>query len=680
MTISDHYLTLLDHLGTTRPVRDLLGTGTDVVALRHDVDHDLDLALEMAFWEHRRGAKATYFLLPSAPYWDDPLLGEKVLQLADYGHEIGLHLNGLAEWADGRVDDVDGRLRSALATLRADGVEVIGAAAHGDKSCYAHGVINNWVFSDLRPADPASVDGLSAEGVPSPDPAFRIPYPGDTITREDGATFALWSIPMADLGLAYEAVRLPMDGYYSDSGGTWSRSPDPMTVDLSTGRHQVLVHPEYYRGPQRFVFVLSTARSGSKWMARALARATNASVTHEHTLNHVLDEAGNEVPDHRTGAGFTRLLEDRVEVRRRIAQVRAVREDAEGDHIECNVYLPHCLDELREVYPDATLVHLHREPGLVVKSLLNREWYDTRYDDRHPVIAVDGWSDMTPLRKCCAYVTATNLDLARGVRSHIRLDAANSDHRVLIETFANHGVAVHQRLLETVAGTVVDPTRNDWVGDPTHWGDGQASDLRRDLAQVRRLLGYGPGTEEPDTAVAEPVHAHPRRERTILGPGVPDRAVAVGGQLVVTDHGVVMTTEPDRHAYLLLCGGVWNRLPEGAGWPTGPGLVVVVRFRAQLSPHTPATLFGLTYAASGELLADRRLAPLADGWSEMAFRPRPDGARFNIGFHVPRRTPPTPVTLTLSAVEIVAEEPDQPAGPAPLASSRGEGPDGLDHP
>ncbi len=654
MTISEDYFRLLDHLGPTRPVRDLLGDDVDLVALRHDVDHDLDLALEMAFWEHRRGTHASYFLLPSAPYWDDPLLEEKVAQLVDYEHEVGIHLNGLAEWADGRIDDIPSRLRSTLGRLRAAGAEVIGSSAHGDRSCYAHGVINNWVFAELRPADPEHEDGLSAEGVPSPDPAFRIPWPGDVVRRDDGAAFDLWSLSMADLGLRYEAVRLPMDRYWSDSGGTWSRSPDPRQHDLSSGRHQVLVHPEYHRGPQRFVFVLSTARSGSKWMTRALGRATNASVSHEHTLNHVLDDTGQEVLDHRTGAGFTSLLVDRDEVRRRIAQVRAVRDEAGGDHVECNVYLPHCLPELRAVYPDATFVHLHRDPYLVVRSLMNREWYDTRYDDRHPVVELEGWDSLTQVEKCCAYVTATTIDLLRARQSGLGLRDATTSPSALIEAMVGSGVAVHRRLLEPLLEEVVDPTRSDWVGPPDRWDATAARTLRRDLAQARRALGYwpeGPGRDIPSTA----------RDvtRVLLSAHLADRAAAVGGGLEIGPE-LVLTTHGDRHAYVLLAGGAWRQLGGTDGWTITPGAVVLVRFEATREPPAPATVFGLTYSADGKLIADRRLAPLRDGPQELAFRPRPDGSRFNVGLHVPMAADESSLRLAVRDLRIEEERPVPP--------------------
>ena len=82
----------------------------DVIALRHDIDHDLDLALEMAHHEHERGIRATYFLLHTCDYWNDPRFTQKCAQLQDYGHEIGLHLNLLTEWFQGQRETLDSRL------------------------------------------------------------------------------------------------------------------------------------------------------------------------------------------------------------------------------------------------------------------------------------------------------------------------------------------------------------------------------------------------------------------------------------------------------------------------------------------------------------------------------------------------------------------------------------------
>ena len=53
MSIRQEYFDLLAHVGTTSTVAMLAGSSTDEnrVAMRHDVDHDLELALEMAHHE-----------------------------------------------------------------------------------------------------------------------------------------------------------------------------------------------------------------------------------------------------------------------------------------------------------------------------------------------------------------------------------------------------------------------------------------------------------------------------------------------------------------------------------------------------------------------------------------------------------------------------------------------------
>ncbi|MEE9131736.1 MAG: hypothetical protein V3T84_17105, partial [Phycisphaerales bacterium] len=89
MTIKDDYFRYLDHIGTSVPMRELSAhpEWSDAIALRHDIDHDLDLALEMAHHEHERGIRATYFLLHTCDYWNDPRFAVKCAQLEAYGHE-----------------------------------------------------------------------------------------------------------------------------------------------------------------------------------------------------------------------------------------------------------------------------------------------------------------------------------------------------------------------------------------------------------------------------------------------------------------------------------------------------------------------------------------------------------------------------------------------------------------
>ena len=223
MTIKRSYFELLEHVGATVSLVELAQSphSKDLVGLRHDVGHDLDLALEMANLEHARGIRATYFLLHTATYVEDDLFIDKCLQLQDYGHEVGLHLNVLTPWFDGETDDPIGDLEAWLSRVRAAGVILNGSSAHGDRACYQHDFINYWIWSELRGKDPAgSEDGLTAEGVPMDDNNRCVSYPpSHSLMRGDGETFPLWSVSMESLGLSYEACRVPHDQYWSDSGG-----------------------------------------------------------------------------------------------------------------------------------------------------------------------------------------------------------------------------------------------------------------------------------------------------------------------------------------------------------------------------------------------------------------------------------------------------------------------------
>ena len=222
MSLDPGFARYLDHFGTTVTLGRLNRhwRKRNLVGLRHDVDHDLDVALEVAYWEHERGTKATYFLLPAAGYWRDPRLIEKCLQLQDFGHEVALHFNGLADWAANRTDDIGSSTDQVLKQLRGAGISVHGMSSHGDSLCYAKQFINYWCFAELRPDDPDSESSLSAEGVPDPDPDFQIAYPrSDEVVRDDGQRFRLWSLSMKALGLEYEATKVPVDSYFTDSGG-----------------------------------------------------------------------------------------------------------------------------------------------------------------------------------------------------------------------------------------------------------------------------------------------------------------------------------------------------------------------------------------------------------------------------------------------------------------------------
>lgn len=69
--------------------------GQNCFLIRHDVDYDLNKALEMAKFESEMGIKATYFILLSSNNYNAFTIEnqEIILKIKNMGHEIGLHFD-----------------------------------------------------------------------------------------------------------------------------------------------------------------------------------------------------------------------------------------------------------------------------------------------------------------------------------------------------------------------------------------------------------------------------------------------------------------------------------------------------------------------------------------------------------------------------------------------------------
>src|SRR5690606_34172411 len=115
---------------------------------------------------------------------------------------------------------------------------------------------------------------------------------------------------------------------------------------------------------------------------------------HEFALNHRYD-GGELRQEKRTFTDFRAIMSDPIEATDLMREARTFVDDGEADWAEANVYLGHLLPQLRDVFPDAFLIHLYRHPKDVVRSLINRDWYDTPEDPFHPAMNVEGWADLS---------------------------------------------------------------------------------------------------------------------------------------------------------------------------------------------------------------------------------------------------------------------------------------------
>jgi hypothetical protein len=197
-----------------------------VLGLRHDVDDNrgsFHTALRMAEWEFERGYSSTYFLLHGSHYWNDEFLCE-VPRFEELGHEVGIHVNALAESL--RLDrDPHRILAHALHELRATGVRVVGCVAHGDPLCHEAFFVNDEMFSESRRHDCGSAD--------------RFLRHGNVVRR-------LEQLPRHIYDLEYDANWLSRRDYLSDSGGSWSQPFAEVCERFGAGQLHMLVHPDWW--------------------------------------------------------------------------------------------------------------------------------------------------------------------------------------------------------------------------------------------------------------------------------------------------------------------------------------------------------------------------------------------------------------------------------------------------
>jgi 2-polyprenyl-3-methyl-5-hydroxy-6-metoxy-1,4-benzoquinol methylase len=209
-----------------------------IVALRHDVDHDLENAIAFAELEARLGVRSTYYLLHTDWYYRSGVQGppstyllEAAARIAELGHEIAVHNNAITMALKTGGDPIE-ILSTEIDYLRREGFDVRGTVAHGDQLCHQLGYVNYEVFTEMP---------RSELGAPDREIAFTDKKAGAT------NTVRLMPIPMSELGLDYEANRTPRTISLSDSDGALSIPWKDLKVQLSAGDIvHVLAHPIWW--------------------------------------------------------------------------------------------------------------------------------------------------------------------------------------------------------------------------------------------------------------------------------------------------------------------------------------------------------------------------------------------------------------------------------------------------
>lgn len=222
---------LLSRAERVVPMRDVWkgDRGSRVIGLRHDVDdnpHSFETALALAGWEFERGYSSTFFLLHGSHYWNEDLF-LVVERFVDLGHEIGIHVNALAESL--LLDRDPGMiLAEALSELRSTGVRISGCVAHGDSLCHEVGFVNDEMFVESRRPSYGDANRKLSFG---------------RVHRK------IEPLPRSVYDLEYDPNWIPRAHYLSDSGGEWSTPFEEMVARWERGGQlHMLVHPDWWSG------------------------------------------------------------------------------------------------------------------------------------------------------------------------------------------------------------------------------------------------------------------------------------------------------------------------------------------------------------------------------------------------------------------------------------------------
>jgi hypothetical protein len=610
----------------------------------------------MAFWEKENNIRASYFILNTAPYRDDPRLLEKCRQIQEFGHEIGIHTNSITKWFVKGIEPYED-LKEQISRFRSAGVRISGTSAHGDRACYEHNFINYWMFSGLKTAEIIERESnKNAEGIYESELRKRIKYPvNHKLKRVDGKILDLWSINEKNLGLTYEASHLISDAYFTDSGGLWKRSSDPINEGLHNKRVQVLIHPIHWRAPRKIYFFLSTARSGSKWLATILDQASSCIASHEYTLNHIGDvRKGEVIEEKKTGHRLHELLNSENKIKEGLEHTRQLVDYQERDYAEVNVYLPLVINQLINKFPDAQLIHIHRNPVDVVRSVMNRGWYDTPHDTAHPANLIEGWGRLTPFEKCCHYVQFINEILIRRCKERFAFEKMTTDPLYVYRLLKDLGIAFYPLLSKDLIDRKINDNKLDSFPGFKEWSPANIFTYEKQLAEVAGNLGYLKKTNTYSNRffswlklkrnTDKDSNEKLTRKKEAIGDvsltSIVAKCFVSNIELTDKQSSISITAlDSNAHAYFLFKGGCWSRLEGGAGWKLRKNGYYTLNLSSTIPQRVKVNLFCLYYDKQRQQVYKRALGTLEDGACKkvFAFASMGNSHFFNLALYMPKQ-------------------------------------------
>jgi predicted lactoylglutathione lyase len=204
-----------------------------IIALRYDIDENINAAVKLAYREHKYGIKSTYFVLHTGTYYgekvgdtfkrnDNIIYYLKKIQ-DDFGHEIGFH-NDLVTLQVVYGIEPKEYLRNELAFLRGNNINVVGTTYHGSQYCYIYHYYNAYFWKEY------------------PDNGWNYEY-----VTKGYKTIKIEKDSLQNYNFQYEGGLLDQDYFFADcnfiNGKRWNMSMVNLDTIKPGKKVIILLHP-----------------------------------------------------------------------------------------------------------------------------------------------------------------------------------------------------------------------------------------------------------------------------------------------------------------------------------------------------------------------------------------------------------------------------------------------------
>jgi sulfotransferase family protein len=249
------------------------------------------------------------------------------------------------------------------------------------------------------------------------------------------------------------------------------------------------------------VFVLSTGRAGTQTLASLLGLARSCLAYHEPAptlwrLAQMAYESGGD-------SSMAEILDEGFLAGRKVLLNHSLA--CSKGYVETGPHLTFLARQVRAILPEATFIHLVRDPRAVVRSAMRRDWYSGHpYDcwrirPRPDTPMAERWEASSPFQKNLWLWKETNdgiLDftttLPAGRLIRVRAEDVFKAHEDTLNALFLHlsTVLPSERRIRRVLGKRLNAQRSGTFPQPSGWSEDMIRELQEVTGATARLCGY----------------------------------------------------------------------------------------------------------------------------------------------------------------------------------------------